>query len=130
MAFVLRFVQRYRPADRQTFLELEARSAALEARRSDFPHGRRLQPYAGREPTNTLIWEAAFPALEAVRPALALIESDPEHAELFRQQVPCFLDGYTEIHEAISGGQRPAAASPVAPAPGATHEVLDFEEKP
>lgn len=88
-------------------MELEARFAALETRRSDFPRGLRLQPYAGREPTNTLIWESSFPTLEAARQALALIESDPEHGQLFRQQVPYFLDAFTEIYEVLDFGGKP-----------------------
>ena len=51
MAFVLRFVQEYRVADRDTFMDLEARFAEMERRHEDWPIGRRLQPYAGDLPT-------------------------------------------------------------------------------
>ncbi len=101
MPYILRFVQRYRPADRAAFMELEKKFAAMEQRRADFPHGRRCQPYAGKEPTNTLVWECTFPTLAAAQDALAQIESDPEHAELYRQQVPYFFDAYTEIYEVL-----------------------------
>lgn len=101
MAYLLRFVQRFRPEDRAAFMELEAKFAELEKRRDDLPNGRRSTPYAGREPTNTLIWECEFPRLKDAQDALARIESDPEHEELFQQQVPCFLDAYTEIYEVL-----------------------------
>ncbi|NQU09198.1 hypothetical protein HQ590_00280 [bacterium] len=101
MAYKLRFVQRYRPADRAAFMKLEAQFAAMEKRRADFPHGRRWQTYAGREPTNALIWECEFPTLTAAQQALAQLEADPEHGQLFEQQVPCFLDAYTEIYEEL-----------------------------
>ncbi|HUJ20756.1 MAG TPA: hypothetical protein VLX58_04500 [Bryobacteraceae bacterium] len=101
MAYVLRFVQHYRPADRAVFMELESRFAAMEQRRNDFPKGRRLQPYAGREPTGTLIWESEFPSLAEAQEALAHIESDAEHEKLFREQVPYMTDAYTEIYQVL-----------------------------
>ncbi|MFH1569415.1 MAG: hypothetical protein ABIL09_15575 [Gemmatimonadota bacterium] len=101
MACILRFVQRFRPADRAAFMELEARFAAMERRREGFPRGRRCVPYSGREPTNTLIWECEFPSLAAAQEGLARIEADPEHGDLFRQQVPYFQDAYTEIYEVL-----------------------------
>jgi len=101
MPYVLRFVQKYRPADKDAFMELEAKFAALEKRRADFPKGRRCQPYAGREAVNTLIWECEFPTLEDAQEALALLENDPEHEKLYRRQVPYFADAYTEIYEVL-----------------------------
>ena len=101
MAYVLRFVQHYRLADRAVFMELEAKFAEIEHRRADFPKGRRLQPYAGREPTCTLIWESQFPTLAGAQEALARIEGDSEHEKLFRQQVPYMTDAYTEIYEVL-----------------------------
>ncbi len=101
MPYILRFVQRYQPEQRAQFMELEAKFAALEQRRSDFPKGRRSQPYAGREPSNTLLWECEFPSLAEAQAALALIASDPEHETLFRQQVPYMRELYTEINEVL-----------------------------
>ena len=101
MAYVLRFVQHYRPADRTVFMELESQFVALERRRNDFPKGRRLQPYAGREPSCTLIWESEFRTLAQAQEALALIEGDAEHEKLFRQQVPYMTDAYTEIDQVL-----------------------------
>ncbi len=101
MAFILRFVQRYRPADRARFMELEAQTAALERRRPDFPKGRRRQPLAGREQTCSLIWECEFPSLAAVQEALALLDADPEHARLFQEQAPYMAEAYTEVLETL-----------------------------
>jgi len=101
MAYILRFVQHYRPADRGVFLELEAKFAAMERRRNDFPKGRRFQPYAGREATCTLIWESEFPTLAEAQQALARIEGDAEHETLFRQQAPYMTDAYTEINQVL-----------------------------
>ncbi|MFA6109016.1 MAG: hypothetical protein WDA75_09605 [Candidatus Latescibacterota bacterium] len=101
MPYILRFVQRYRPADREAFMHLEARFAALERRRPDLPQGRRSQPYAGRDPANTLIWECEFPSLAATQEGLARIGADPEHAALYQAQVPYFLEAWTEISEVL-----------------------------
>jgi hypothetical protein len=101
MSFVLRFVQRFRPADRDAFMELEAQFAAMEERRADWLKGTRRQPYSGREPANTLIWEAQFSTLAEVQEALARVASDAEHEALFRKQVPFMTDTFTEIDEVL-----------------------------
>ena len=101
MPYVLRFVQRFRPADEAAFLALERKFAALERRGRGFPRGRRLRPYAGREPSHTLIWECEFPSLEAAQRGLVRISSDPEHARLLRRQIPYFLEAWTEIDEVL-----------------------------
>lgn len=71
MPYVLRLMQRFRLEARAAFMSLEAAFAALEKRRADFPKCRRVQPYAGREPVNTLIWECEFAALAEAERALA-----------------------------------------------------------
>jgi len=101
MGYVLRFVQRFRPADERAFLDLEARFAALERRHRDFPKGRRLRPYAGRESSHTLIWECEFPSLDAAERGLERITSSPEHARLLKKQIPYFLEAWTEIYEVL-----------------------------
>jgi hypothetical protein len=105
MAYVLRFVQRFRAADEGAFLALEKKFAALERRHPDFPKGRRLRPYAGREPSHTLVWECEFASLEAAQRGLDRITSSPEHARLLKQQVPYFLEAFTEIYEVLELGQ-------------------------
>ena len=46
MAYVLRFVQRFRAKDDAAFMALEALFADLE-RRKGWPRGRRSRPFAG-----------------------------------------------------------------------------------
>ena len=101
MSYVLRFVQEYAVGDREAFMALEARFAEMERRREDWPTGRRLQTHAGTEPTNALIWEATFDTLGEAHEALARIEADPEHAELFQQQAPFITRARTEILEVL-----------------------------
>ena len=101
MSYVVRFVQTYLPGQRADFMELEARFASLEQRRSDFPKGRRSQPYVGREPSNTLVWECEFPTLAAAQAALEKIKGDEEHEALFREQSRYTTKVYTEIDEIL-----------------------------
>jgi hypothetical protein len=104
MAYVLRFVQRFRAADERAFMALEKKFAALEHRHADFPKGRRLRPYAAREPSHTLVWECEFESLAAAERGLHRITSSPEHARLLKRQVPFFLEAYTEIYEVLELG--------------------------
>ena len=101
MPYILRFVQRYRPADEKAFLALEAKFAALERRHRDFPKGRRSRPYAGREPVHSLVWECEFESLAAAQKGLDRMTSSPEHARLLRKQVPFFVEAFTEIYEVL-----------------------------
>lgn len=101
MPYILRFVQRYRPMNRAEFMALEARFAEMEKRRDDLPLGRRSQPYAGREPSNTLIWDCEFASLEEAEAALARLSADPEHDDLFGRQVPYMEEAFTEIYEVL-----------------------------
>jgi hypothetical protein len=108
MTYVLRFVQRFRPADESAFMALEARFAALE-RRKGWPRGRRSRPFAGREPANTLIWECELATLAEVNEALATLGRDPDHARLLKRQIPYFLEAWTEVYEVLDfpGTRRP-----------------------
>jgi hypothetical protein len=101
MTFVLRFVQGYAVGDREAFLALEARFAEMERARPDWPRGRRMQPYAGAEATNALVWEAEFPTLTDAFAALDRIAADEEHAALFREQAPLMTTSRTEIYETL-----------------------------
>ena len=101
MAYVLRFVQEYAVDEPERFMELERRFAEMEQRREDWPTGRRLEPYAGAEPTNALIWECAFDTLGDLHAALDRIEADPEHADLFADQAPCITRARTEIYRTL-----------------------------
>jgi len=101
MAYIVRFVQRYRPEHRAAFMKVEAKFAAMEQRRTDWLKGRRSQPFAGREPSHTLIWESEFPSLAEAEEALLKISTDAEHAALFEEQAPYMTESYTEINEVL-----------------------------
>jgi hypothetical protein len=101
MAYVLRFVQRFRPANARQFLDLERDFARLERRRPGLPRGRRLRPYAGRESIHTLVWESEFKSLREAEQALARLGADREHAKLLKRQIPFFLEAWTEIYEVL-----------------------------
>lgn len=101
MPYILRITQRYLVKDRTAFMDLEARFAAMEQERSDFVKGRRRQPCLGRLPSNTLIWESEFPTLADAQAAMAKLGSDPEHADLFRQQDAYITDAWMEIDEVL-----------------------------
>jgi hypothetical protein len=100
MAYVLRFVQRFRAEDEAAFMALEARFAALE-RKKGWPRGRRSRPFAGREPVHTLVWESELPTLAAVNDATAAMGGDPDHARLLKRQIPFFLEAWTEVYELL-----------------------------
>ncbi len=101
MSYVVRFVQEYRPADREAFLELEARFAEMERRREDFPTGTRMQPFAGPEATHTLVWESTFATLSDALEALGRIAADDEHEALFARQAPLIARSRTEVYEVL-----------------------------
>ena len=100
MAYVLRFVQRFRAEDEAAFMALEAQFAALE-RRKRWPRGRRSRPFAGREPAHTLVWECALPTLAAVNDAVTAMGKDRDHARLLKRQIPSFLEAWTEVYEVL-----------------------------
>ena len=100
MAYVLRFVQRFRAADEAAFMALEAQFAALE-RRKGWPRGRRRRPFSGREPANTLVWECELETLAEVNQALATLGKDPNHARLLKRQIPFFLEAWIEVYEVL-----------------------------
>jgi hypothetical protein len=98
MSVTMRIVQRFDAGREREFMQLEQRFAALEASRPDYPKGKRLQPLAGIEPCNTLIWEAEFADLEAARRALDFFAGDSAHEELLRQQAPLFQQVRVEFY--------------------------------
>jgi hypothetical protein len=101
MAYILRFVQTYRPEARTEFLALEAKFAELERRNPRLPQGRRSQPCAGKEPTNAFIWECQFASMQEVQQALSALSGSPEHEALFRLQSPLMIQTWTEIYETL-----------------------------
>ena len=98
MSVTMRIIQRFDPRCEREFMALEKKFAKLEAERPDYPKGKRMQSISGREPCNTLIWEADFPDLEAARGALSFFEGDAAHEALFAEQVPYFKDVRVEFY--------------------------------
>ena len=101
MAYLLRFVQRYRAADEKAFMALERQFAALERRKRGFPRGRRFRAHTGRESLNTLVWECEFETLAAAEQARAMMDADPDHARLLARQIRYFQEAYAEIYEVL-----------------------------
>ncbi len=116
MAYVLRFVQRFRAADEAAFMALEAQFAALE-RQKGWPQGRRSRPVAGRDPVHALVWECELETLAEVSRVLATLGTDPDHARLLKRQIRYFLEAWTEVYEVLDF---PAARPPRARRPRAS----------
>ena len=95
----LRFVQRFKQSGRRDFTELEREFVQLEQHEPTFPKARRFIPVTGREPSNTMIWEAEFNNMEEASRALEIIEGNAIHNKLFIKQSAYMLDAYTEIYE-------------------------------
>lgn len=100
MAIVLRIIQRFQTAKKPEFMELEQKFAALE-HKGVLLKGERLTPLAGREPGNTLIWQAKFADIRAAQEALDFIAKSPEHTELYDQQKHYMEDTWLEIYEVL-----------------------------
>jgi hypothetical protein len=100
---MLRFVQKFQESKQTEFIALEKKFIQLEHSDERFPKGRRYLPYAGREPSNTLIWECDFPTLDAAQAALNFLQNNPMHEALFEQQVAFFVESYVEIYQALEG---------------------------
>lgn len=101
MTYILRFVQQYRPADREAFLDIEARFEELERSSPHLPRGRRYQPLSGASPNHSMVWECQFQSLGDVQTALRRLNDDPTHTRLFQQQSPFITEIHTEIFEVL-----------------------------
>jgi hypothetical protein len=104
MAFKLRFVQKFQQANAKAFMALEAEFARLEREIPEFPKGKRWVPYLGRDPVNTLVWEAEFPTLQKAIEAKLFFEGDDRHEDLFAKQVVYFIESYVEIYSSVCDG--------------------------
>jgi hypothetical protein len=101
MSIRMRIVQRFAAGREREFMALERQFAALEAARPDYPKGRRLQPIAAADPSNTLVWEADFPDLDAARCALDFFAGDVAHERLLEQQREFFAELRTEFYQVL-----------------------------
>ena len=100
MAIILKIIQRFQTGKRTEFMELEKQFAALE-QKGVLLKGERMTPLAGREPGNTLIWQAQFPTLSAAEEALQRIAASPEHTRLYDQQKQYMTDTWMEFYETL-----------------------------
>ncbi|NMB73487.1 MAG: hypothetical protein GYA22_15215 [Bacteroidales bacterium] len=101
MGILLRILQQYDPASESSFMDLERMFQKLEIEQSNFPKGKRFQPLAGAENSNTLIWQAEFPDLEAAGKALNFFQQNPDHERLFRQQVLLIKNMRIELYKSL-----------------------------
>ena len=99
MSVTMRIIQEYDASREDQFMDLEARFAAMEAERDDYPQGRRLKPISAAHPCNCLIWEGEFDSLDAARAALDFFAGDDAHEELFAKQQPMFRRVKIEFYE-------------------------------
>lgn len=98
MGYKLRFVQTFKQEKEKEFLAIEKQFAEFEKKNPEAPKGKRYISCAGRDPSNTLIWECDFPTLEEAHKAQAFFLTDGEHEDLFKTQAEYFLGTYTEIY--------------------------------
>ena len=97
MAYRLRFVQRFDKKDMDIFLELERKFIEWEKSAEGIVPGRRFVPVSGRDPVNTLIYEADVPEMEDVMALMRAIDADEGHSALVEQQGIYMKDYYVEI---------------------------------
>lgn len=98
MSYKLRFVQEFKQESAREFLAIEKQFENFERDYPGAPKGKRYLAYAGRDASNTLIWECDFPTLEAVYKAQDFLLTDSRHEELFEEQSVYIIKTYTEIY--------------------------------
>ena len=101
MVYKMRFVQTFDKGASKRFLELERNFIELEKRTPGMKCGRRFVSVTGREPTNTMVWEADYDTLEAAVEALQAIEGNTEHDKLLDEQARYMRDAYVEIYREL-----------------------------
>jgi len=101
MSYKLRFVQHFDKRDSKAFLTLEMKFIELERNAPDLASGSRYIPVMGREPGNTLVWEAEFGTMEAAMAALKALEDDAGHDVLLDEQIVYMRDAYVELYRKL-----------------------------
>lgn len=101
MSVVMRIVQQYDIRREKLWMELEAKFAALEKKRKDFPKGRRLKPISGPYACNTLIWECEFASLNEAKKTLDFFAGDDAHEALLKKQLPLFENAKIEFYDKL-----------------------------
>ena len=99
MSITMRILQQFDVRHEKEFMDLEKLFARLEARRKDYPRGRRMKPVSGTLPCNTLVWECEFPDIQSAKKALSFFEGDSDHEKLFKKQVRFFENVRIEFYE-------------------------------
>jgi hypothetical protein len=98
MSYKLRFVQTFKQENAKEYLALEKQFEEFERKYPEVPKGKRYIPCAGRDASNTLIWECDFPSLEEAYKAQEFLLNDSRHEDLFQQQVKYIIGTYTEVY--------------------------------
>lgn len=102
MVYKLRFVQTFDKKNEEAFWALEKKFMELEEKTPELKRGNRYVPMMGREPTNTLIWEAEYNSLEEAMNVIGLLENNDEHSELLQNQIVFMRDAYVELYRLMS----------------------------
>ena len=101
MSYRLRFVQHFDKKDSEAFLSLEKKFIELEKQENELIVARRFVPVSGKEPINTLIWEADVPTMADVTALMDAIAQDAGHDELLEEQILYMTDYYVEIYKEL-----------------------------
>lgn len=101
MSYKLRFVQVFKQENEKEYLEIEKQFERFEKTHPGAPVGKRYLAYAGRDASNTLIWECDFETLEEVYKAQHFFLTDSRHEALFREQSAYIIKTYTEIYKPL-----------------------------
>ncbi|HMR19874.1 MAG TPA: hypothetical protein PKA53_11305 [Sphingobacterium sp.] len=101
MSVIMRIIQQFDPCHEESFMALEKQFEALEKSRPDLPKGKRMQPFSGREPVNSLIWQAEFADIESAHKALELFKEDETHESLFVLQAPFIKQVRIEFYKGL-----------------------------
>lgn len=101
MVYKLRFVQYYDKKDTEAFWKWEAEFKRLEEETPGLKLGKRFIPLIGREPTNTMIWEAEYDSLEDSVKVLKTLEENSQHDKLLEEQIKYMRDTYVELYEMV-----------------------------
>lgn len=101
MSYKLRFVQVFKQENAKEYFDLEKQFETFEATYPGAPKGKRYIAYAGRDASNTLIWECDFATFEDVCKAQAFFLTDSRHEELFQEQSAYIVKTYTEIYRPL-----------------------------
>ena len=99
MSVTMRIIPQFDAPNEAEFMRLEREFAKLEARRGDYPKGKRMQPISAALPCNTFIWQCEFPDVQSAHEALSFFHGDAEHEALFDQQGPLIRDVRIEFYE-------------------------------